>query len=357
MRTLSLLAALPLLAAPLAAQTSTTKVLPSMAGVEGTTATPAIAGASTGRIQQVVDASEVATKLAVITKLSLRADGYALQKLATQTVKNFKLSMGYTSVTAATMSTTFASNRTGTQTVVWSGDLVLPAQDDRSRPFNIVFTLPTAFTYDPTKGNLLLELEAPGTTSFGPYYFDAHLQSPSVGSWSPFGRTGPWSEAPRIQNTAEWTLKPGGSAAAAVSGIKANYPAVMIWGGSASDWGPVKLPLDLTPFGAPGNDLNVSADLMLPLTLIQSGQTYVGQQSIPIPNDNSLLGAQVYTQALFVDASANKGGIVLSQGLVMQLKTAGYGVQMLQNNDSTAATGFKGTSGEALVVRLDGVFQ
>ncbi|MEZ5989445.1 MAG: hypothetical protein R3F30_10035 [Planctomycetota bacterium] len=40
-----------------------------MAGVEGTTATPAIAGASTGRIQQVVDASEVATKLAVITKL------------------------------------------------------------------------------------------------------------------------------------------------------------------------------------------------------------------------------------------------------------------------------------------------
>ncbi|MEZ5989444.1 MAG: hypothetical protein R3F30_10030 [Planctomycetota bacterium] len=265
--------------------------------------------------------------------------------------------MGYTSVTAATMSTTFASNRTGTQTVVWSGDLVLPAQDDRSRPFNIVFTLPTAFTYDPTKGNLLLELEAPGTTSFGPYLL---RRPPAVA----LGRLvvavrpdRPVERGPRIQNTAEWTLKPGGSAAAAVSGIKANYPAVMIWGGSASDWGPVKLPLDLTLFGAPGNDLNVSADLMLPLTLIQSGQTYVGQQSIPIPNDNSLLGAQVYTQALFVDASANKGGIVLSQGLVMQLKTAGYGVQMLQNNDSTAATGFKGTSGEALVVRLDGVFQ
>ena len=168
--------------------------LPSSAGREGSTATPMVGSYGEGRIQQVVDGSALCTTRAVLTALHLRADGQMMNAFAAKRLPSVKLSLGTTSMTPASMSTTFANNRTGAQTVVFSGALDLPAQDTKTRPFNITLKLSQSFTYLRSSGNLLIELEQPKGGVVAEYPFDAHVQSMNMGSSTTFGyagKTGP----------------------------------------------------------------------------------------------------------------------------------------------------------------------
>jgi len=258
------------------------------------------------------------------------------------------------------MNTGFALNRTSTMSVVWSSALNLPAQAQTVRVFNIILKFSKPFAFKSASGNLLLEFEANDANNTSPYSFDAHMQSKNTGASSTYGNAGTINATiqPRIACEADYFLKPGRQAIVNLSAITKNYPTILVWGFSADRWGPLPLPFHLIPFGAPGNYVNLSMDFLQPVSLIKSGNTYVGRSVYPLPKSNIVLDKTIYAQAMFLDSSSNKLGLVFTAGLLMQMQaTSNAPVQWVQNNDPTKLSGYKGNGGEGLVLRLDGSFQ
>jgi hypothetical protein len=64
--------------------------------------------------------------------------------------------------------------------------------------------------------------------------------------------------------------QPGGSIQLLNRSLTQNYPTVHVYGFSNQSYGPLTLPLDLTPFGAPGNQLENALDLIV-LTQASAG--------------------------------------------------------------------------------------
>ncbi|MCC6785379.1 MAG: hypothetical protein IT457_21190 [Planctomycetes bacterium] len=80
----------------------------------------------------------------------------------------------------------------------------------------------------------------------------------------------------------------------------------LIFGFSAESFGPFPLPLDLSPFGAPGCNLYVSAD-------ITSGTVLSGvPTALAMPNTPSLVGGVFFVQAAVVDISATPNALGLA---------------------------------------------
>ncbi len=118
-------------------------------------------------------------------------------------------------------------------------------------------------------------------------------QRPVDGAWARIGQT--W-EVELV------SLPPGGAA--------------VLWAGSsATRWGAATLPLDLAGIGMPGCALRVAMDVLLPLQ--RSGGT--GRLVLQVPNDPSLAGIQVFTQAFASDPTANPKGIVASNGVAHEI--------------------------------------
>jgi hypothetical protein len=89
------------------------------------------------------------------------------------TTLDIKISLGYASTTVGTISTTFANNvGTGGLITVFDGTMTISSTGTGSpNPFDIVLPAGDLFNYDPTQGNLLLDIlmrNAPATT-----YIDA----------------------------------------------------------------------------------------------------------------------------------------------------------------------------------------
>lgn len=139
--------------------------------------------------------------------------------------------------------------------------------------------------------------------------------------------SGAWNRGPFTINPWAWrVLCPGGSAVPALSNTglpklgttyavdlskaKAKTAAILITGLSKQTWGPIKLPLDLSPLGAKGCSLLVSYDITA-ATATSAGGT--ASSSIPVPNDKNLTGIQVHHEWMVVDA-ANALGLVFSNG-------------------------------------------
>ncbi|MCA8971055.1 MAG: hypothetical protein KDC95_14785 [Planctomycetes bacterium] len=334
------------------------RVIPDSAGREGSTATPTLFSQDAGRIQQVLDGNAVMNTVARLTSVNLRLDGTVMTAVASRTLSGFKLTLGTTSATPTTMSTTFATNRTGTQTLVFDGNLVLPAQTATSRPFNIKipFNKVSIYAYDKTQGNLLVEMEAPGTAKadFG-YMIDAHDQSTTRGFYTDYGTPGKLStgEYARILVQDDFNLRPGRTFTMSVSALRQNYPTVAFLGFSGTTWGSLPLPLPLDGLGATGNVLEMSPDFALPVSLIQSGQTYVGSLRLTIPS--TAFDLRLYSQWMFFDAAANNFGAAFSPGLAVWVQSTSQPTQYVTNKDPTAATGSLSNSGEGLVIELEGV--
>jgi hypothetical protein len=78
---------------------------------------------------------------------------------------------------------------------------------------------------------------------------------------------------------------------------------------------------------------------------------------LAFPNTNDMRGLNLYTQPMLFDAAFNSAGFVMLQGLSMNVRDkANNPMQYVQQRDSTSATGYKGNSGESLVVRFEGIF-
>jgi hypothetical protein len=81
--------------------------------------------------------------------------------------------------------------------------------------------------------------------------------------------------------------------------------------GSNSQWNGIPLPLDLTPAGAPGCTLLVSATGIQTVGTTAGG---LGLATLVIPGDPSLVGTRFYNQFAVLDPAANALQLAFSNG-------------------------------------------
>lgn len=94
-------------------------------------------------------------------------------------------------------------------------------------------------------------------------------------------------------------------------------PAVLQLGISSSLWSGLPLPLDLTPFGAPGCSLLTGPALTVVTVVDAAGKAQI---NLPIPASPELLGAQFYVQWLVPAPGVNPLGLLLSDGVAGKVK-------------------------------------
>ena len=98
-----------------------------------------------------------------------------------------------------------------------------------------------------------------------------------------------------------------GSTFSVVVGNVPNGVVAIVYGFSATAWGPFALPLELGPYGMAGCYLH--ADIQ---TAVSAGGGSTVTQMVLIPNDSNLLGRSVYTQAFVIDQPATPLGLTVS---------------------------------------------
>ena len=87
--------------------------------------------------------------------------------------------------------------------------------------------------------------------------------------------------------------------------------AALLVGASKAKWGALNLPLDLTSAGAPGCSVLAAGHVVM--AFLTSG-TGTGSVSFPVPAESKLCNLKMYFQYLVFDPTANKLGVVLSNG-------------------------------------------
>ena len=134
----------------------------------------AMSGFDSQRYQQVYDASEFGMDPLSISGLMFRPDTLAGDPFDSM-ISNVEIRLSTTPQPVDGLSLTFANNIGADEITVFSGPLSLSSADTGSalpampRDFDIGITFDTAFTYDPTLGNLLLDIsvfESASTTAF-----------------------------------------------------------------------------------------------------------------------------------------------------------------------------------------------
>jgi hypothetical protein len=132
----------------------------------GNNLVPAFAG-RTIRTQQVFSASEFGTLSSpeLITSIAFRPD--RLVDSDPSTIPSFQVNLSTTSKGPDGLSATFADNIGADDVVVFSGIWTLSSNHTGDpKDFDVVLNLQTPFLYDPSVGNLLLDmrtLESPST--------------------------------------------------------------------------------------------------------------------------------------------------------------------------------------------------
>jgi hypothetical protein len=116
--------------------------------------------AQAGRSQQVYAASEFPPHAILITELRFRPnmDGWAFSA----SIANLEVRLSTTSKSPRELELEFARNTGSDETLVYSGVLNISSAfkgpDEGPKEFDIFLPLKTPFTYDPSRGNLLLDI-------------------------------------------------------------------------------------------------------------------------------------------------------------------------------------------------------
>lgn len=116
------------------------------------------------RYQQIYDAGEFAvlSEAQLITQILFRPDRNEGNAFSS-TLAHIQINLSTTNVAPDALSTTFADNIGSDETIVFNGTLLLSSANTRvaGRPkdFDIVISLDTPFLYDPSLGNLLLDVK------------------------------------------------------------------------------------------------------------------------------------------------------------------------------------------------------
>ena len=316
-----------------------------------------------GRFQHLIRGDALTPSVALIREFAYRADQRMGSAAKGRVVPNVTLYAGYSLKSPVTMLPTFAANRSGAQTKIFSGSYSLPTQPRLTGPgpWNIVFKFSTPFVYTRANGNLMFEFEMPGRlTTLHWYPVDAFSGSRG-GTMRRFGSAGRLAggDSYGVSGLGLYLLHPGGRAMLGIDGLRKNYPVLAAFGLSNSRYGSLRLPFDLGALGATGNQLSVSLDLMIPIALqIDPKSRYYGAGVLPLPTAG--LPARLYGQALIFDPPSNRLGIVASQAIEFSLdQKPGAPCQCIASADSTQPNGVMGTRwGGPIggpVIRLTGV--
>lgn len=273
--------------------------------------------------QQVFLGSEAPKPLVVL--------GYGLRQIhstpgGTQT---YKITLGYTKYNHSNITSTFASNwnARGPGAVMFQGKVVLPQLPGNNSNVNR-FALQVRFSrpwvYTPKAGdNILWQLENTSAASSVNGYDAVSgstttrvYASPVTSTSGTVGRnyglafkllTPNTSAVPLLSNTGLPSIN--ATFTIGLSQAKPNTAAGLITGFSQTKYGAFQLPLDLTPFGAPGCNLLTSFDIMIPAAVDGSG---AASSKFAIPNDTKLRGLIFYNQYFVLDAAINALGLVWS---------------------------------------------
>ncbi|MCA8955624.1 MAG: hypothetical protein KDC87_06095 [Planctomycetes bacterium] len=305
-----------------------------------------------GRYQQIWEGPAVCAGTALINQLSFRRDTDNKTAYAATTFPNTTVRLGFTPVTPAAMSTTFATNLAGaTMTTILNGvSYSLPAQPALSSvaPFNVHYPTTTPFLFQRSQGNLMLEIVHAGqATSKALYTLDGEAPSAAAGYVRPFGSFGRFSGGDTPTFTCDAAkLIPGGAIALSVTALKQAYTAAAFFGFSNALWNGIPLPLDLGILGAPSNTLYTGRVVEVALPVVGSTTGYAGAVSLPLPTSNAFAGYRIFAQTWFADAAANALGVVTSNGLELTAGTGNPYTRLLGASDGAATTGFfeKGNS-------------
>lgn len=119
----------------------------------------------TSRLQQVYGASEFGTAPILITQIAFRAS--ATQGAFSHFLSELRLDLSTTPATSGTLSSTFAGNVGSDDVTVFDAPITLSstaaAGPGNTKVFDVVINLTTAFLYNPSAGNLLLDIRNFGT--------------------------------------------------------------------------------------------------------------------------------------------------------------------------------------------------
>lgn len=144
-------------------------------------------GDSSMRYQQIYSASEM-NGGGIIDQVRFRRAEFSSNFPDFQT--NVTVLIGYAAVTYDNASYQFDSNLGAGVITAYDGPLTIPGSGNGSptNPFNIVVNLTSDFTYDPTKGDLIVEFDVHSSTANVVSYFsttDANSFDPTTRIWSP----------------------------------------------------------------------------------------------------------------------------------------------------------------------------
>jgi len=299
----------------------------------GNTANAWTFGSGPQRWQQEIDASEMPKTPLRIISFSERDD--EANRSASASTLTIKMSFGGTTKTSSTLTNNYANNATGTQTVVFNGNVNLPAVSGGNKNlqnFAYVVKLAAPYIYIPSSKdpNFLVEIVNTTATRVARYP-DAFSGTGTPGSrvyanGQPTATTGTLNLYHMMAicfgiTGTNGTATPGISASGRpvinksfnvqLSAAKASTGAGLIIGASDQIWGAIKLPFDLTILGATGCNLLSSVDALIPTAVDAQGNAQI---PLALPNQTVFVGTDLFSQWLVIDPQANSFGLAFSAG-------------------------------------------
>lgn len=326
---------LPLvLAAGLAAQTTYTFPSDHAAIANGTFSTsffPYSYGVS--RMQAAYEAWDMTVPTgSPIARIGFRQEG---TNASTGHALQLEVLMGYTNLTAATLTNNYASNYAGAMTSVFGPALYTLPNLTSSGGQTVWLNLTTPFNYNPAPGqNLLVEWRITANNNGNAawsYYLDrANFNSPVV--------TGPTGCMHSGNNTAQLTSQPatvGGNWSLGLTRAPASSFVLLLQGlGTLTPPYPLAAAIPGISPTCTGQLLPNGLHLSTALTNSGGGFTW----TVRLPNSSWLNDVQISSQCAILDFFA-PGGMVVSNGDQMQIGIDPAQTILYSQGSTTAATG------------------
>lgn len=300
-------------------------------------------GAPGFRTQILVPTRDLAVTGGTIHALRMRVDRPSAP-LASQTVPNVTVQISQTPFPVGTLTTTFATNVTGTPVTVFQGSVALPAQGAGNAgplPWNVVVAFQTPFPFTTAAGSLLIDIVGNNPPhQRARYWLDA---VEAGGSAVPFGRPGDNPTSDRLHLIAStgpdlvpMRITVGNTVEYSSTLAFTNPPGALMLGFAA-----FPTPIDLRPFGAPTHELYLDPLVYVPHVWQRSFIGWYSTVPVPIPPRPSLVDTLLFAQSLLVDANANAAGLLLSRAIETRIgdPNATVPLQQLDAFDPAAPQG------------------
>jgi len=298
-------------------------------------------------VQNGYDTAEMPVATARVMQLAYRRNQYYSNSIATST-STMTIYMSHGPNAPASFSSTFASNEGNDRTMVFSGTVNWPASPftGRNTPFEFKVPLKQTFVLIQTKGkSIVVDTTVTARThlinaSENGLILDAQAEIKSGVRTTNETAHCNFSNGNRnngLGATTSGLTEKGGVWQVIYGNLPPNALGVMTVSAFGKPaWGNIRLPIDLTPIGAPQCTwaVGLESGVWLPFKVSSGGQGTVGK--VPVPAGITA-GTSFYDGAFVVDAKANAAGIVplWSSKWTFRQTTVVNAVTVTRSKDST----------------------